>query len=111
MFFAGCGTWLAAGGAAALTSCCCGVRRRSLSFHAANSLLPPLAPCPAHSACSFENLHSILHHGLLNASGTRLERTGGAGRVEEHCGGALVDPAGWVYVPDRVLSSWGVLLA
>ncbi|KAI7845021.1 hypothetical protein COHA_001387 [Chlorella ohadii] len=27
---------------------------------------------------SFENLHSILHHGLLNASGTRLERTGSA---------------------------------
>jgi hypothetical protein len=24
----------------------------------------------------WENLHSILHHGLINASGTRLERTG-----------------------------------
>lgn len=25
---------------------------------------------------SMDNIHSILHHGLLNASGTRLERTG-----------------------------------
>lgn len=24
----------------------------------------------------WDNLHSILHHGLINASGTRLERTG-----------------------------------
>ena len=27
---------------------------------------------------SFENMHSILHNGLLNLSGTRLERTGSA---------------------------------
>lgn len=27
---------------------------------------------------SLENLHSILHNGLLNLSGTRLERTGAA---------------------------------
>ena len=37
---------------------------------------------------SLENMHSILHNGLLNASGTRLERTGpsvgwvGLGRVD-----------------------------
>lgn len=45
------------------------------------------APTPASGApqsvaalhgTSFENLHSILHLGLLNLSGTRLERTGAA---------------------------------
>lgn len=41
---------------------------------------------------SMDNIHSILHHGLLNASGTRLERTGEGrrpGRVRQVAAVAL----------------------
>lgn len=59
-------------------------RNPGLRPHAVLQLSPPPASLTdgsggrllAFHGTSMENMHSILHHGLLNASGTRLERTG-----------------------------------